>query len=337
VDKLGYRPALDGVRGAAIALVVLHHAGLAPAGTVGVDVFFVLSGFLITTLLLEEHAATAGIRLTWFYVRRARRLFPALGALLLAATALYAAAGLLTGAAASSLAACAFYVANVVLAVQHHLPWPVLPVWSLATEEQFYLLWPPLLALALSRRALAWVTPALVIALIAVSAWRLHLVSGDASAIRLEYAPDTRGPDALLLGCLLALARARGVRICRPLAGVAGLAGIVAFALIGPNGTAATYVAQPAVVVAAAAVVGAATDGGAAARLLSTRPLVFLGVISYSVYLWHYLALRFVAAGGGPIALQLTAAVLLGYASYRWIERPFRRRRRQAKPAVAPA
>ena len=151
--RLGHVPALDGLRGLAILLVIGGHYFLMPrgGGGTGVGLFFVLSGFLITTLLLEEHAATGRIRLGAFYVRRARRLLPGL-ALLLAS---YLVGAIVEGRARVALRAIAaggFYTANIAQAYWPHLMGrePIGPLWSLAEEEQFYLVWPALLILLLA-------------------------------------------------------------------------------------------------------------------------------------------------------------------------------------------
>ncbi|HJU37756.1 MAG TPA: acyltransferase [Gaiellaceae bacterium] len=139
--RLGYVPALDGIRGLAILLVVAYHFLGLPGGFYGVDLFFVLSGFLITTLLLEERAATGRVSLRAFYLRRARRLLPALGAVL-AFTCLLAALAFATGEhgsgrrLAEGVAVCLFYSANVFRMLGHALPLNLTPMWSLAEEEQ---------------------------------------------------------------------------------------------------------------------------------------------------------------------------------------------------------
>src|SRR4051812_42278396 len=154
VSKLGHVPALDGLRGIAIAIVVGYHAfGFPLGGWLGVDLFFVLSGFLITTLLLEEHDRTGRVSLRAFYVRRARRLLPALGAVLALIAVvgpLYYSPGLLASIVASGL-----YAANIVRGFGQSdflNATPAAHLWSLAQEEQFYVLWP--IALIWFRRRL---------------------------------------------------------------------------------------------------------------------------------------------------------------------------------------
>jgi peptidoglycan/LPS O-acetylase OafA/YrhL len=170
VKRLGYRPELDGIRAVAISLVVLDHFfGLDGGGSAGVRLFFVLSGFLITTLLLEEHAATGSIKLGAFYRRRARRLLPALAALLLVYVG-FQAGHLGISRAAERVALAGSYVSNFAVAFRVHdvISGTALgPLWSLAQEEQFYAFWPLLLiAVIRSRRFLTYLLAAFVALLV---------------------------------------------------------------------------------------------------------------------------------------------------------------------------
>jgi peptidoglycan/LPS O-acetylase OafA/YrhL len=211
-QRLRYLPALDGLRGVAIALVVSWHAFGWPArGFLGVHLFFVLSGFLITTLLLQEWQQRGTISLRSFYRRRALRLFPGLAALLVAYTALHLVRSVVGTAehdlatALKAVAYSAFYVTNVVQASGVVLPVPLNHLWSLAAEEQFYLLWPLLLVLALRFRApVGLVEAGLVGAVGLVALERVRLGVEDASFARLYYGPDTTF-DPILIGCLLGL------------------------------------------------------------------------------------------------------------------------------------
>jgi peptidoglycan/LPS O-acetylase OafA/YrhL len=215
--KLAYEPALDGLRGVAIALVVSWHAfGWPVRGFLGVQLFFVLSGFLITTLLLQEWQRTGSISLPSFYRRRALRLLPALAVLLL--TYVFAQVvrevfdphSLALGVALRSALIAAFYVTNVAQAAGVVLPVPLNHLWSLAAEEQFYLLWPFLLVGALRRGVPRRLVEAgLVIGIVLVALQRLHLSLGDASRARLHYGPDVSF-DAILIGCLLGIWFAAG-------------------------------------------------------------------------------------------------------------------------------
>jgi peptidoglycan/LPS O-acetylase OafA/YrhL len=309
--RLGYVPALDGLRGIAIAGVVLYHFFGLPGGYMGVDLFFVLSGFLITTLLLEDG------RLGSFYMRRAARLLPPLLPVIIVCSPLgWARLGEAFLYAANFFSG--FEPQHVVVAVSH--------LWSLAEEEQFYLLWPlALVTFAGRRERLALVLAALFLALVA---YRIMLAETGAGLGRLYYLPDTHA-DGLLLGCLAALLRPRiGAAFGR-----IGLVGVLAFFAIGVWTVGWLAFGLPLFEIAAVLLVLAAADG----RLpeLTARPLVWLGLISYSLYLWHQ---PVHALAGRHVFIGLPIAVLLAAASYRFIEQPMRRRAREAlqpMPAIA--
>ena len=301
--RLGYRPALDGLRGIAILAVLGHHVGalllpaswgpdVLPAGFLGVDLFFVLSGFLITTLLVER--ATEHRRARRFYARRALRLFPAVGALL----ALCAIVGLLAGVGATR-------VLNTILVVATYTTnWAtlegvtVLPqlthLWSLAVEEQFYLLWPlllwGLLALGLSRRSLLGV--ALLLALASAS-WRALLWERGELGVQLYFRSDTRA-DGLLLGAALALVPlARLQALPRRPVLLAAAAGAVLFLAVAQGlelTSPALYLGVFTAVALAggALIVAALDDASPASRLLAAPWLVSVGLASYTLYLWHF-------------------------------------------------
>lgn len=325
--RLGYVPALDGLRAIAIAGVVgTHYWGIPMAGGLGVDLFFVLSGFLITTLLLEEHAATSRIHLLAFYGRRARRLFPALAVLL----AVYLV--VTEGRGARTVELAGLYAGNLVRGYSTNDPLvgsPLGHLWSLATEEQFYLLWPCLLILLLRlRRAV----PVLAALLVAVVAWRAFLVHTGAPVHRIQYAPDARA-DGLLAGCVLACLRAKfRLRVPEPLA-VAGLAVLGLAMIAGPVLPGYQDVTRTMVGLAGCVLVAAAVTETPLAQALSARPLVWLGKISYSLYLWHFPILA--ATGGRPL-IALPASLAAAWLSYRFIETRFRRRRVSSeKPSTA--
>ncbi|HTT87637.1 MAG TPA: acyltransferase, partial [Acidimicrobiales bacterium] len=211
-------PFLDGIRAAAVVVVLLYHAGVpgVGGGLLGVDVFFVLSGFLITSLLCAEHATSGGLRLRRFWARRARRLLPALFILLLGVAA-YARvfSGSVDGAAIRADAlATLLYVANwhFIASSQGYFAQasasPLLHAWSLAVEEQYYLVWPLVAVLVLrrgGRRALGWVAG--VGAAASASLMAVLYVVG-VSTDRLYYGTDTRA-QALLVGSLLGAAAGR--------------------------------------------------------------------------------------------------------------------------------
>jgi peptidoglycan/LPS O-acetylase OafA/YrhL len=183
--KLRYRPALDGVRALAIAPVVTMHAfGWPREGSLGVEIFFVLSGFLITTLLLEERGRTGAISLARFYRRRAARLVPGL-VLMLAVYAIVT-----RGTHAWALLFALTYTSNIAtLADPTAMPWSLGHLWSLAQEEQFYLLWPPLLLLLLTRIRPALLPKALALLIIAVV-----IEKADARSGRRQRAADLLCP-----------------------------------------------------------------------------------------------------------------------------------------------
>ncbi|HEY2373755.1 MAG TPA: acyltransferase [Gaiellaceae bacterium] len=318
--RLGYVPALDGIRALAIAGVVgTHYWNVPQAGGLGVDLFFCLSGFLITTLLLEEHADSGEISLTRFYVRRARRLFPALAVLLVVYLAATEGHGLRT------VALAGLYAGNIVRAFAHDplLNSPLGHLWSLAQEEQFYLLWPAALIVLLRlRRNVAPIMLALLF--VAVTVWRAFLAHHGASPARLQFGPDLRA-DGMVAGCLLAFLRTR-ISIKPPgvLSALAVWTVAIAafFSLLLPDWQ--VYV-RPMFNLCACVLVAAAVTGTRLAEALSARPLVRLGKISYSLYLWHLPVLA--AIGYDRPWTALVAAVAVSELSYRLVEQPFRRQR----------
>jgi peptidoglycan/LPS O-acetylase OafA/YrhL len=328
--RLGYVPALDGLRGIAIAIVVAYHAsGWPKGGWLGVDLFFVLSGFLITTLLLDEHAATGTIRLRAFYARRARRLLPALGVLLLTYLAISAAHGV---DALGLVARWGLYTGNVYEAF-----WPgaaqhlvgLNHLWSLAQEEQFYLAWPVALLAVRRTRNPALVLGLLVLALVA---YRDILVLRGASDARIYFAPDTH-LDGLLLGAALAFhRRRRAFDVSRLHLVAAAWTAFLIVALIPALGI--TEVAFLPVFEGAMVVLVAAAVTGA---LPVPRPLIWLGGISYSLYLWHFVVLW--AFHWQHQLLAVALSVVAAYASTVWIERPFRSKREAhaLRPVPIPA
>jgi len=367
-----YQPALDGLRALAIAVVLLYHgqAGWVPGGFLGVDLFFVLSGYLITTLLLAEWEGRGAIDLKGFWARRARRLLPALF-LMLAAVAAYGA--LLAPAATRARLrwdglATLGYVANWRFAISH-LPYfaqfgdpsPLTHMWSLGIEEQYYLLWPllliGLLGLAGRRAERGLRTPLLGLVLLGALASALLmalLYQPGSDPSRVYYGTDTRA-QALLLGGALAIALARlGRPLPRQLAdglGVAGLAGLAVLLLRVPDTTTWLYrggFALAAVVAGGAIVAAVQPEGdGRVRELLSLAPLPAVGRISYGLYLWHWpvdvaLSADRTRLGAVPLlAVRLAATFALALLSYFLLEQPIRqgalRRRGLARPATAGA
>ena len=335
-------PAFDGIRGVAILSVLLYHGNFpwAQGGFVGVDAFFVLSGFLITTLLLEEREARGRIALGRFWARRALRLLPALFLFLGALLALEGVEALrgreagrwITG--PQTLAVSAYY-ANWVKALRLFPLGRVDHAWSLSIEEQFYLLWPLLLVGAFALRATPRRIGILALLLAAASAvWRAVLYAKTGDSQRGYAGTDVRA-DVLLMGCALAAFSFRATAPSQGAARAAGAAGLLAVAAL----VATTALARSddprwyrgGLTVAAflgAALVAAAWDGrGAVVRLLSLPPLRALGKISYGVYLWHVPVLQKLQ-GAVPLPEPLgfvvaaSAAIGIAWLSYRFVERP---------------
>jgi peptidoglycan/LPS O-acetylase OafA/YrhL len=331
--RLGYVPALDGIRGLAILAVVAYHFLGLPGGYFGVDLFFVLSGFLITTLLLEEREQTGRVSLWAFYARRARRLLPALGGVM-AVTALLGGLAFAIGKDAvgvlsfEGIAVCAVFAANVVRMAGGSLPLELTPMWSLAQEEQFYLVWPAALGV-LHRDRPKRLAAALVACALAVIAWRAFLVVQHGLTPRVHYGPDTRC-DGLLIGAALGAARSAGLlsrlRLGSPRLAWAALAAFVAATSV-PAGPLAYALVLPAVALIAVILIVSGVEHGS--RLLAWRPLVWAGSISYGVYVWQATVFLF----GGHGLVSAVVSVAAGWGSTRWIERRFRRRS-APQPAV---
>jgi peptidoglycan/LPS O-acetylase OafA/YrhL len=362
-------PALTGLRGVAVAAVVAYHLqlGWASGGYLGVDLFFVLSGFLITTLLLEEWVRARRIDLVAFWGRRARRLLPALF-LVVAALGFYllldAAFGGpganalidLSGLRGEALATL-LYVNNWHLIYAHQsyfaqfsTPSPLQHTWSLAIEEQFYLVWPLVLLVVLGLARRSWRRVGVVLAVVLCLASTIAmavLFHAGTDPSRVYYGTDTRLFD-LMAGAALAFVVAsraqpsprtqRRLHLASPLAGAA----LVVFWVTAgtPAGLPKNFMFEGGFLVCAvlAAVVVAdarLVEPGRLSRLLALRPVHFLGTISYGVYLWHWPVIVYLSAdrtGLGPVPLDLArigATLALSSASYYLVERPIRRARLQ--------
>ena len=328
-------PALDGLRAVAVAMVVLFHTVGLPGGYLGVDIFFVLSGFLITTLLIDEHRETGTIRIANFYIRRAFRLMPCLW-LMVAAVFVFA---LLTDLAAlfhtnrtTSLAAL-LYVENWLLIAFPRLGGNIFQhTWSLAIEEQFYLIWAPVLYLLLRRLGPNRLAGFLSAALILSIAWRAALWISGASFLRVLLGSDTRS-DELIAGALLAALYAAGrldpLRQFISGLSVAGAAAIVFAAALSVQGTSAAIVLwEPVCMFSSVAIIARIVLEGSVHGLfacLAWSPLLYIGSISYGIYLWHdplnwalsasayaesSLA-RLLVAGGGGLCLAVISFELV--------------------------
>jgi peptidoglycan/LPS O-acetylase OafA/YrhL len=326
---IAYRPEIDGLRAIAVLAVVLYHAGIGGAGFVGVDVFFVISGYLITLLLLRERRTTGRTDLLGFYARRVRRIFPAAAAVVLA---VIGASSLLLSPeqqahTAQSAGAALLFGANVFFQVttggyfdgpSDQLP--LLHLWSLSVEEQFYFLWPALLML-IPRR---WLVPALCgLAVASFAAAEYWIAQGSQAAF---YEMPARFWELAAGGLIAASAPRVLPRWLAPAGIVLTLA-----ACAWPLGHFPGVGALPAVLGACAII--AAVHGGATNPLLRSKLMVGIGLISYSLYLWHWPLLACYRAniiGAGSLSVRLTLcaiALVLALGSYRYIERPFRRLR----------
>lgn len=328
IRPLGRVPALDGLRGIAILLVLGWHAdALLPGGALGVNLFFVLSGFLITSLLIEEHHLTSRVSLLGFYRRRALRLLPGLAfatAVGLAVILVVAPSEFARG--LSSLPFIASFTVNMPFA---NVSGEFAPLWSLSQEEQFYLLWPPILMGLFFARVSPRVVAAVLVSLAAAAtAWRTGLMFSGASAERLWYRPDANA-ESILLGCAMAVCVSyRLIRVPR-FANPVLLVSAAVIVVCTLWGTPAFFLALPVFAIAATVTIERlATDPGWwFSRVLSVAPLRALGRISYGLYILHlplFLALGWRV--GLPVSILLTGL------SYRYIEQPFLRRKRPHPP-----
>ena len=346
---------LDGIRALAVTTVVVFHLvpGTLVGGYLGVDIFFVVSGFLITTLLLRERAATGRISLRGFWVRRARRLLPALGLLVLVCcTAALAVGGdVLVGLGTQVLGAATFssnwlFIAAGASYFDETVPELFRNLWSLAVEEQFYLVWPLLVVAVLARIPRA--ARLVVIGAIAVaSAVWMGVAYSPLDPTRVYYGTDTHA-FGLAAGAFLAVlvferpaARGLSGRVSRwTLAPVGALAivGLVLLAAVMPGELPEVYRGGLVLVslLSAVAVAALLVPGSPLARVLDLAPIRWVGVRSYGIYLWHWPVFVLLtsalptwptdpaatwALGGLALAITLVAAAL----SYRFVEQPVRR------------
>jgi len=348
---VGYLPGIDGLRALAVVAVLAYHldAGWAAGGYLGVEVFFVVSGFLITSLLLAEHRGTGTVRLLAFWARRARRLLPAvvaLVALVFAYAALVLPAGELHRFRGDGIASL-LYVQNwhAVVSEQPYFdafgrPSPLRHLWSLAIEEQFYLLWPVVLPLGLRRVGPRRTAIAVGFA-VAGSAALMAATADVAAPERAYYGTDTR-LFGILLGALLAFGwRPQRARTdvgpgARAVVEVAGLAALV---LLGWQHAGRsefdpwTYPWGFLVVdvLTLVAIVAVTHPASRLERTVGSGPLQAIGRRSYSIYLWHWPVIVFTRPGidwgldgGAGLVARLVLIAALSEASYRLVEQPIR-------------
>lgn len=339
--RLGHRRWLDGLRGVAIAAVLAFHFGLLPGGSIGVDLFFVLSGFLITCLLLEEHQQTGGVHLGRFYMRRGLRLLPAFGVLLavcVTTSLLWNEEGGLREVAVAGL-----YLANWPGLHQTSLP-RLGHCWSLAVEEQFYLVWPIVLAFVLRSRLTRRQVVGLVIAGIVASAvWRATLYRlapaelKTATVMRLYMGSDSRA-DSLLAGCLTAMLVSWGF-VAAPVRnrwrlGSAALAATIVVGYLAWNRCLDHSQYYNGLFTGVAALVGLTlihmllAPSAVGLAILESSPLVATGKLSYALYLYHMPIIFWLKPAGlgwshpGPTLLVAALTFAAAGASYFLIERP---------------
>jgi len=340
--SLAYRPDIDGLRAVAVLSVVGFHAfpSYFPGGFLGVDIFFVISGYLITGLLLRERAATGRISISQFYLRRVRRLFPAL--LLVVAVTAFAGYFLLFAHEFARLAhhvwASLFFVENILLARESgyfdvdSYAKPLLHFWSLAVEEQFYFIWPlVLLVFARSRTAVG-------IAIAAISSLSLAITFfGGLSEPWHFYSPLTRAWE-LGAGAGLAWFHARRdpvgpgrVKLLAHALSLLAIAAIAAIVLLAGNAFRHPGFLTMVPVIATVVLIATGPRGFANRRLLDLRPAVWIGLLSYPLYLWHwpllsYLAIVSETERGSEVwrAGMVVLAIILAAATYRFVERPVR-------------
>ena len=351
------RTDIEGLRAVAVMLVLLFHAGVPgmEGGYIGVDVFFVLSGFLITSLMLNERTGTGRISLRGFYARRIRRILPMSG--LVAVTTLAASwlwlEPLRVRGLATDVLASAGFASNFVFAhrgadylLSTLPPSPLQHYWSLAVEEQFYVVWPALVTLAcagVARARTLLLRVRIGLLAVVVSAASLWFCADlmDSNPVGAFYRPHARAFE-LALGALVAVVPAFDRRWMRALEAAlswGGLAAVIAVAFVFDERTAfpGPWALVP---VAATALVirGGDTTNWAPDALLRLAPFQWVGSRSYSAYLWHWPVLIIGAAAiGRPLTVTeglvcIAMSLALSELSFRWVENPVRHDARMAGP-----
>lgn len=349
--RLGHLRALDGLRAVAALAVVGFHAriGAFANGDIGVDIFFVLSGFLITSILISRSGRGSRIDFRDFYRRRALRLLPAYFSVVVICVLLQSFShygGTFRGAAASSV-----YVANWAIAVGNMKLGLLAHTWSLSVEEQFYLIWPALLGFLLYRSEWNGRTVLAAVLALVVTSWLavIALATIGASATIASNATPTRAVELLLGGSLAifvatpSLSGPLGRCPSRSVVAVAGVsAGILLLGLIPVSGTSDyvnSIIGWPIISVLTCAVIYACMRDVALLRVpLSTRAMTAVGKRSYGLYLWHFpifvvIDTRWGLGSWGAKLSAMAITVIVVALSYRFIERPFLDRKEARRPA----
>jgi len=350
-----FRPDIEGLRALAVILVLLYHAGSPwfPGGFVGVDVFFVVSGFLITGLIMREIRSTGGFRFGAFYAKRARRLLPAIAVCLLAVAVLSWAVlpANRWSDIAGDLVASSVYLMNWrlagraidYLAADDALS-PLQHFWSLAVEEQFYLVWPVFLV-ALAMAGFKWrsrpnaLLPIGIVTVALTSLLWSILLTGESPA-RAYFVTTTRVWE-LAIGAALAISAAR-LNIPKQIRGALGLAGIAAIAFAAVQYSAATRfpgfaAILPTLGTAAVIASGGQEEMSLTHRSMSWKPFVGIGGISYSLYLWHWPLIVMAAFLWQPMTVEIGLAVvafsfLPAWLTKKYVEDPIRHNDRLIRP-----
>jgi peptidoglycan/LPS O-acetylase OafA/YrhL len=364
--RLGQVPGFDGLRGIAVIIVLVAHMEVilpiptllvVPGGTVSLDSFFVLSGFLITTLLLREQSISGRVDKFAFYKRRALRLLPALVAVLIGQAIFAFLSGVAFHEEYTSVLSVLFYYSNWKLALNStafggNIAPGLQHMWSLSFEEQFYLIWPwvTIVFLTVNRR-LRQVIPILLALIAIVAVHRAFMYHGITTWYPDFVRTDTRA-DSILIGCLLAhiwvrrREPTRGVKLAAWIAAAFLLACLPLANLTGPF----LYRGGLVLIDVACAILllGILQGGWAGRRFFELKPLVIIGTVSYGLYLWHlpvYFAVKYYGQGwpdavrvivalGVTVALTILSWFLLERPALRWKARFERANRKQPTPVA---
>ena len=344
-----FRPDIEGLRAVAVLLVVLYHAGVGglSGGYVGVDVFFVISGFVITGVLLREHGRTGRTSLLGFYGRRSRRIIPA-ATVVIVVTVIVASIvlGVIYGdQTAVDARWTAVFLANFHFAsvgtnylTAHQPPSPLLNFWSLAVEEQFYLVYPTLFLVIAALRGRWTLRAKLVVGLVAVvvASFTLSVVQTASDPTVAYFSPFTRAWE-LALGALVAVGTQWLLTLPRPIGAVLTWGGLaaIAFGAVRFNSQTAypgSLVAIPVVGTCLVIAGGTNTPRRAAESVLGLAPVRWIGKLSYSIYLWHWPILVIAADAAGSASLPfrqnvrwLLVALGASVISFYLVEAPIRR------------